>query len=272
MRDTFRLRNAPVYGIILVILFSLGIVFLPADIVGKVFSSDELISRLSGITAIRLIGAAFLIFLSADVGFGLFRFSRKLPFALPLFAVAVNNLPIIALATGAAEVTRAQLIPLLLAECMAVAMFEEFAFRGLVFPFALKAFGSRRHAPFMAVITSGCLFGLLHLVNIPSAGAAALLQVGYSALIGAACAVIVLYTANIIPAVLLHGIYNFCGYLVPELGAGTLWDAPTVAVTAVIAVAAAVWAVFLLKTCAPINVSLILGDDSLPVPSDRRDS
>ena len=72
-----------------------------------------------------------------------------------------------------------------------------------------------------------------------------MLQVGYSFLIGAMYAVILFKTANIWLCVLLHAVYNFCGMLVPTLGAGTWWDVPTVIFTTVLAVATAVYTVVL---------------------------
>lgn len=263
MRDTFRLRNAPVYGTVLTLLFTLGIVFLPTEPIGRLFTADETAARLAGTAAVRLVGTAFLLYLMLNVGFKGWRLSKKLLFVLPLFAVAVNNLPVIALLSGAAKVERAALVPLLAFECLSVALFEEIAFRGLVLPFALFGFRGRKHRTLLAVVLSSCLFGLLHLVNLPSAGPAALLQVGYSALIGAACAVMTVYAGNLPAAVLFHAVYNFCGYLVPELGAGALWDVPTIVITAVIGVAAAIYAVLLLKRADPAVVAYMLRETDI---------
>ena len=264
MRDTFRLRNAPVYGTVLTLLFTLGIVFLPTEPIGRLFTADETAARLAGAAVVRLIGAVCLFFLLRDVGFKAWRLSKRLLLVLPLFAVAVNNLPILALASGAAVVNRAALVPLLAVECLSVALFEEIAFRGLILPFALCGFRGRKRRTFLAVVLSSCLFGLLHLVNLPSAGPAALLQVGYSALIGAACAVMTVYSGNLPAAVIFHAVYNFCGYLVPELGAGALWDAPTIVLTAVVGVAAVLYAVLLLKKSDPAVVAYMLGGTDAP--------
>jgi hypothetical protein len=72
-----------------------------------------------------------------------------------------------------------------------------------------------------------------------------LLQIGYSFLIGAMCSVVLIRTANIWLCVLLHAIFNFTGALVPICGGGVIWDAPTVIITAVIAVAVTVYMVIL---------------------------
>jgi hypothetical protein len=81
--------------------------------------------------------------------------------------------------------------------------------------------------------------------NLMGAGiGATILQIGYSFLIGAMCSVVLLGTRNIWICVMLHAIYDFCGTLMPTLGAGTWWDTPTVVFTAVLAVATAVYLVW----------------------------
>lgn len=245
MRDTFRLRNAPLSGTVLTLLFTLGIVFLPTDWLGDLLSADPLVSRLAGRSILRLVGFGFLFWLMLDVGYRPFACNRRALLVLPLFLVAVNNLPVIALALGQATVDRTALIPLFALECLSVALFEETAFRGLIFPFMRTAFDGKRKRDLLAIIASSCLFGLIHLVNLASGIGPTLLQVGYSALIGALCALIVHVSGNLFLAVAFHAIYNFCGYLVPQLGSGTLWDIPTVVLTAAVALLVAVYAIVL---------------------------
>ena len=132
------------------------------------------------------------------------------------------------------------------AECLAIGLFEEFAFRGVIF----LMFAEKRHATrkglFWSLMLSSAVFGGVHLVNIlMGAGIGpTILQIGYSFLIGAMCAVVLLKTRNIWLCVVLHAIYDFCGTLMPTLGGGTWWDTPTVIFTAVLAVATAVYLVW----------------------------
>ena len=67
------------------------------------------------------------------------------------------------------------------------------------------------------------------------------LQIGYSFLIGGMCAIVLLYTRCIWICVGLHAIYDFCGYLVPTLGDGVIWDPVTVAITAALGVFALIF-------------------------------
>jgi membrane protease YdiL (CAAX protease family) len=98
---------------------------------------------------------------------------------------------------------------------------------------------------FISIALSSVVFGLVHLLNLlESSPAAVLMQIGYSALIGAMCAVVLMKTANIWLCVLLHALFDFCGAIVPTLGQGRIWDPFTVILTVVVAVLVTVYFVF----------------------------
>ena len=100
----------------------------------------------------------------------------------------------------------------------------------------------------MTALISSALFGLIHLANLlEGAGVVeTLMQVGYSFLIGGMCSIVLLKTRNILPCILLHTIFDFCGSLIPTLGSGEIWNPPTILFTAVLAVAVSVWMIYLL--------------------------
>jgi len=172
----------------------------------------------------------------------------RLVVALPFFAIAVNNFPFLSVALGDASLASATAdgyvkYALL---CFAVGLFEELAFRGCIFPLALEQTKKIASAPWrvlVASVISSAVFGLVHLTNLFAGGSvgAVLLQVGYSFLIGGMCSIMLIKTQNVWYCVLFHAIYNFAGGVVPELGSGTLWTVPTVVLTAVVAVAVAVY-------------------------------
>ncbi len=173
---------------------------------------------------------------------------KRLLIALPFFAIAVNNFPFLSVLMGDASLAGATAggyakYALL---CLAVGLFEELAFRGCVFPMALEQTKKIASAPWRvlaASVISSAVFGLVHLTNL-FAGASVgfvLLQVSYSFLIGGMCSIMLVKTQNVWYCVLCHAIYNFAGGVVPELGSGTLWTVPTVVLTAVVAVAVAVY-------------------------------
>lgn len=166
---------------------------------------------------------------------------------LPAFVIAVNNFPFVSFLSGdcsmkadAAEILWYALI------CLSVGFFEEMAFRGCALMYFLKKRTDTRLGIFVAIALSSCVFGLVHLVNIfTSSFGAVIRQIGYSALIGALCSVVLLATRNIWLCVLCHAAYNFCGGLIDRFGTGEMWTAWQIAFTAVVAVIVTVYTVWL---------------------------
>lgn len=170
---------------------------------------------------------------------------------LPWGAIAVNNLPIIPLLDQSAEVTASGAeITLYALGCLFIGLFEEAAFRGLVFLEALRHLRNSAHRVFLSIVVTSGIFGLLHLVNLfEGAGLpAVLMQVGYSFLIGGMCAIAMLKTGSLLLPVFLHALYDFNGYLIPKLGTGTIWTPVTVAWTAIVAVAVGIYTLLILRT------------------------
>lgn len=166
---------------------------------------------------------------------------NALPVALA-FLVCLNNLPALALLSGAARVTApAGTVLLFVLSCLAVAALEEALFRGLLLPLLLARMGRDRRGVFFAVLLSSALFGAVHFFNLAAGAAlpAVLLQVGYSFLTGCMFAVLYLLGGGLLLPMVAHALYNFGGLLVPTLGAGTLWDTPTVVLTVALSLLAA---------------------------------
>ena len=181
---------------------------------------------------------------------------RSLLFGLPALAVAVNNAPIIGLATGNAYITDpAGGVLIMLAYCLAIGTFEELAFRGLFFMMILEDRRKSTKQIFWTTAISSAVFGLVHLVNL-AVGAgpgATLLQVGYSFLIGGMCAIVLLKTGSIWYCVLLHTVYDIGGTIL-YVGGGVRWDAGTVTITAVLGVAVAVFMTVALMRIKPEDI------------------
>jgi membrane protease YdiL (CAAX protease family) len=204
-------------------------------------------------TATRLVGGIVFLTLVAYSGFRILSpiekpFLKSLLFCLPAFAVALNNLPIYSLVRGLAHVTSPWWRVLLLAlECFAVGLFEETCFRGFVFVGFLEKRRKTKRGQFMAIVLSSAVFAVVHLLNIfmGSSPIAVILQIGYSFLIGAMCAVMLMKTANIWLCVLVHGIFNFCGALIPNCGVGSIWEPFTVVITVVVSVIVAAYFVYM---------------------------
>ncbi|NLW73438.1 MAG: CPBP family intramembrane metalloprotease [Clostridiales bacterium] len=214
------------------------------------FSDDETISGIINMVITRGLGSLMFVILVFSLGYRITNplikpRGRSLLFILPCLMVVVNNLPIIALASGNAYLAYPPAAVLLFAlECLFVGMFEELAFRGVFFLIILEGRRTTKKQIFISTVVSSAVFGGVHLFNlIAGAGPGAVIfQIGYSFLIGGMCAVVLLKTKNIWLCVLLHAVYNFCGTLVPTLGgfkSGGQWDPATIAITALLSVAVA---------------------------------
>lgn len=198
---------------------------------------------------------------------------RSLLFGLPALAVAVNNAPIIGLATGNAYITDpVGGVLIMLAYCLAIGTFEEFAFRGLFFMMILEDRRKSTKQIFWTTAISSAVFGLVHLVNL-AVGAgpgATLLQVGYSFLIGGMCAIVLLKTGSIWYCVLLHTVYDIGGTIL-YVGGGVRWDVVTVTVTAVLGVAVAVFMTVALMRIKPEDIAFLFPEKQTSAVNDKNE-
>ena len=228
------------------------------EIAKPTLSEDPVLAPLMSMTLTRLLGAAVFLILLLSEGYRVLNpiqkpFWRALLFALPPFLVVVNNMPILSMLWGDAYIVHSAPVYWVwfALECLAIGLFEELTFRGVIFLMIAEKRHTTRKGLFWSLILTSAVFGVVHLANVLlGAGiGGVILQIGYSFLIGAMCSVVLLKTRNIWLCVLLHAIYDFSGTLVPTLGAGTWWDTPTVIFTAVLAVATTaylVWQFFVL--------------------------
>lgn len=230
----------------------------------SLISDDEFRPAMLNTLVMDALGSVVFVCMTVYMGYRVFGPLRKpwiksLLFGLPALAVAINNAPLIGLATGNAYVTDPWGgVLLVVAYCFAIGMFEEFAFRGLFYLMILDGRRKSTGQIFWTTVLSCAVFGLVHLANL-FAGAgvgATLLQVGYSFLIGGMCAIVLLRTGSIWYCVLLHTVYDIGGTIL-YLGGGLRWDAVTVAVTAVLGVAVAVFMIISLLRTKPEDVAFL---------------
>lgn len=212
--------------------------------------SDKTVKSLIDVSVTRALGATVFLTILVYFEYKILNpikkpFWRSVLISLPAFLVAVNNFPFSAIVKGDATITSSAKIPLLLIECIFIALFEEAAFRGVILlGFAEKRRGNIKGL-FWSIILSSAVFGAVHLLNlIESSPLAVLMQIGYSFLIGAMCAVVLFRTANLWLCIAIHAIFNFCGALVPTCGQGQAWDTFTVVLTVIVSVLVTVYMIF----------------------------
>lgn len=232
------------------------------------YSDDATLNSLYKVIATRAVGSLVFIPLSLYMGYNIFGLTNRnrrsvlLCTIVPL-AVVVNNLPIIGLISGEAYLTNpTYYIAIFALETFLIGLFEEFAFRGVLLPYVLEKRRLTKKSIIFATVISSAAFGAIHLFNL-FAGAgvgSVILQVGYSFLIGGMCAIVLLYTRCIWICVILHGVYDFCGYLVPTLGDGVIWDTATVTITAILGVFALIFMLIWLLKIDPERVNELYSD------------
>ena len=224
---------------------------------------DEKIRLLVDMIVTRLLGAAVFTVILVYLGYKVLNpikkpFWRSLLICLPAFLVAVNNLPFSCLIKGSAVIDAPiDKVALLFVECLAVALFEEMAFRGVIFLGLVERLKKNRKGIFLSIILSSAVFAVVHLLNLfTSSPIAVIMQIGYSFLIGGMCSVILLKTQNIWFCVAAHAIFNFGGAIVSTCGHGEIWDTFTVIFTAALAIATFA---YMLITFLKIDVSSVDG-------------
>ena len=237
----------------LMVIFVALPILLWLEIAKPTLSEDPVLASLISMTLTRGLGAAVFLALLLHEGFRVMNplqkpFWRSILFIIPPFLVVVNNMPILSLAWGDAYIIHsapAYWVWFIL-ECLAIGLFEELAFRGVIFLMLAEKRHSTRKGLFWSLILTSAVFGAVHLLNVlMGAGiGGVIMQIGYSFLIGAMCSVVLLKTRNIWLCVLLHAVYDFSGTLVPTLGGGTWWDTPTVIFTVILAVATTAYLVW----------------------------
>lgn len=240
-------KNSRIILIIFITVATAALIFF--EYFAPSFSTDAVLNEMIRIIVTRAIGCLIFLPLSIYMGYNIFGLTRVnrgrvLLCTLVPLAVVVNNLPIIGLISGNAYLVKPTwYIAVFAAESLMIGFFEEFAFRGVLLPYILERRRSDTKSIFLATLISSAAFGAVHIFNL-FAGAgfgSVILQIGYSFLIGGMCAIVLLYTRCIWICVALHAIYDFCGFLVPKLGAGLIWDPVTVTITAVLGVSAFVF-------------------------------
>lgn len=244
----------PATHILIAMLLTVGIIFLPLDLLFNLFCGEKISLFLSQIT-LRTVLIVFSVVAIRKYQFKVVNnFSIKgcaITLILALMVV-INNFPIIGTITGDVKVVEDGIIIFLFfLNCLLIALTEELIFRGIIFPLCEIAFNNKKHKMVLSIIVASSIFAFTHLINVfngISIGAV-LLQVGYSFLVGAMLCICLKETKNIIPCVILHFIYNIGGLFCDKnigIATGNQWDVLTIIITIILGIFASVWFVFII--------------------------
>ena len=231
---------------------SLILLMIAVEIFNMIFKNDSIEYNLIYNILTRAIGAAVCIVLMSYCSllhlFSSFGKLKDILLIIPCCLIAINNFPFISVVNNAVTLeTKWYYILFFGIQCLLVGLFEETAFRGCVFVLLLEKRHKTRKDIFFSIVLSSLIFGGIHIVNLlVGAGIVPVaLQLGYSFLIGAMCAVVLLVTKKIWLPILIHAVFNFAGGLIPTLGHGEIWNMPTIILTVVVSVLVAVYTVAL---------------------------
>ena len=71
------------------------------------------------------------------------------------------------------------------------------------------------------------------------------------------CSFVLIKTGSVWHCALMHAVYNFCGGVVANYGEGSIWTAPEIVLTAVVAVAVALYVFFALRKTDPSDTDIL---------------
>lgn len=265
--------KSPIYHAVIVILFAVGLVSLPYNKLFCSFIENPLHCHYLSNALPRLIVSVIAVIFIAKYGF-IKPFKSLSPkgllLTIPALIVCINNFPIVGVITGNVVIKESGVTLLLYAlYCLSIGLFEETVFRGIVFPLCYQKLKDKKLGLFFAVALSSAMFGATHLVNALAGMniGLCLLQVGYSFLIGALCAVAVVITKNLFVAIFLHAVYDIGGMLLNRVGdlgiaTGFQWDTLTVVITAVLGTICAIWTIMLLLKANEIETQKLFNLDN----------
>lgn len=176
------------------------------------------------------IGAAIFIMLRLQIK--LFGKPTNLLYLIPCLIIAIDNFQFYAYFNGKMQLVNTHPLDFILfgGYCIAVGLFEECIFRGVVFSLLASWFPKNKKGFLWTYVISSVIFGFAHILNGFSLGT--LIQVGYTILTGGLFAFCLIKTKNILLCAFIHAVYNFCGLLFETearlgLGAGVVLDLGT---------------------------------------------
>ncbi|MBQ7913513.1 MAG: CPBP family intramembrane metalloprotease [Clostridia bacterium] len=186
-------------------------------------------------------GGAAAILIMVRLKIRLFNRPQKLLFLIPCFIIAIDNFQFFSFFSGNMKLINTHPLDVLLfiGYCLAVGLFEECIFRGILFSLLASWLPKNKKGFLWTYVLSSIVFGAAHILNGFSMGT--LVQVGYTILTGGLFAFCLIKTKNILCCAAVHAVYNFCGLLMGTegalgLGTGVVFDLGTVITMLVVSV------------------------------------
>lgn len=209
------LKLLAVIGIFLLVMLLMGLVL--KLVVPKEWFEDYTLSCIVSILQ-EIVLTSLFVLLSAKVFKIKINISRKnivkgiFWFGLVIYIAIIFNLVGNYTAPEKSLTVALPLVLLTLIANMLVGVQEEVSFRGVLFGAFREYFGESKKGIYLSVLISALTFGCMHLPNLlftPDLVIATITQVIYAAEFGIIFAVIYYRSDNLLPCIILHGLFDF---------------------------------------------------------------
>ena len=218
--------------VITIVLTALAVTsFILFEIVHFQLAEDEIANDLLGRVIYYFLIAALFIWLSIILGNSPYLAIKHIKlrqwlWCLPCLLVALVNFPYGGIITKEVVIFRFDLMGLYILYVIAIALIEEFVFRGVLLFFLLDIFRNKRLKYFLSALISSLIFALFHITNLFTGASlwGVLLQVVYTFLIGGMLSVTALKTKSVWPCVIIHAVFDFGGLITEKIAYGMPWD------------------------------------------------
>lgn len=214
----------------ILILFGLTILL---DVLHLPYVGNELRNKFISKIMQQGIGCIAVILLMRRLKVKLFGVPQEWLYLIPCLIVAIDNFQWSSFLNGNMELVHNEGVDFLLfgGYCLAVGLFEECIFRGIIFSVLAEHFSKDKKGLWQTYLVSSVIFAAAHLLNGFSLGT--LVQVCYTFLTGGLFGFVLLKTKNIFCCGFVHAVYNFGGLLFETsermgLGSGVVFDLGTV--------------------------------------------
>lgn len=242
-------RGKPLEFLILIILYCVGASSIPNIKIADFFHLGQSFDMLffAILKALTVIFPAYLLFALNEqkvLKFNAKSFFKSSLILFPFYLICLNNIPFVSVLGGNSKFIINKNFPVYCILCLAISVFEEICFRGLVLQ-NLENF-KKINTLFKKIVIGSLIFSACHLVNAFSFNVVYLLmQLGYSFLIGLICCFSYYASKSLYMPIILHFIFDFGGLMTDYgVACGNIWDKTSIITTVILSIFTVIYGIF----------------------------
>ncbi len=214
-----------------------------------VYVENELHNKFISKIVQQGVGILAVLLLLRRLNVKLFGWPQNWLYLVPCLIVALDNFQWSSFINGKMQLINDQIEDFVLfgGYCLAVGIFEECVFRGVIFSVLAGYFSKTKVGLWKTYVLSSIIFAAAHLLNGLSFGT--IVQVGYTFLTGGLFGFVLLKTKNLLCCGFIHALYNFCGLLFESsnrmgLGDGVVFDMGTIITMLIVSIIAGIFVLY----------------------------